>query len=200
MLSLVFWMLLLLLAPGAADAEKLYLKLGPPTSAPIGHVKFCGSHPQDCLPNGKSSVHLTPTLYAALAEAQGTVNSQIQPMTDLEMYGKNEFWSYPKSGKGDCEDYVLLKRKRLIERGWPGSALRLTMVRLRRSSQSLTASNSTEKHLVLAAVTDQGIFILDNMRSGIKEWHSTPYSYVKWTSASNPRLWVKLVDDRVLSR
>jgi transglutaminase-like cysteine proteinase BTLCP len=29
-----------------------------------------------------------------------------------------ERWSYPNDGYGDCEDYVLLKRRILIESGW----------------------------------------------------------------------------------
>ena len=61
----------------------------------------------------------------------------------MEVYGRVEFWTYPKSGKGDCDDYVLLKRKLLMKRGWPGSALRLTAVMLGSSSQSFTAGNST---------------------------------------------------------
>jgi hypothetical protein len=32
-------------------------------------------------------------------------------MTDLEHWGTIEKWSYPDDGYGDCEDYVLLKRR-----------------------------------------------------------------------------------------
>jgi len=40
-----------------------------------------------------------------------------------------ERWSYPDDGYGDCEDYALLKRRMLIEAGWPREALLLTLVR-----------------------------------------------------------------------
>ena len=197
MYRLLLCEVLILLATGHAYAGDPYLKEGPPTSALIGHVEFCRRHPQECRPHEKSNIHLTPTLSAALAEVQETVNSQVQAATDLELYGRVEFWTYPKSGKGDCEDYVLLKRKLLMKRGWPGSALRLTLVREDSRKEVVGSVNGIEYHLVLAAVTDHGIYILDNKRPDVEEWHATPYTYVKWTSGSNPRLWVQLIDQRI---
>ena len=43
------------------------------------------------------------------------VNDSIAPVTDLEHWGVVEKWSYPDDGYGDCEDYVLLKRRMLIQ-------------------------------------------------------------------------------------
>jgi hypothetical protein len=35
-------------------------------------------------------------------------------MNDFDIYGKDEVWAYPdKIGVGDCEDYVLEKRRQL---------------------------------------------------------------------------------------
>ena len=34
------------------------------------------------------------------------------PMTDQDLYGRDEVWAYPADA-GDCEDFVLLKRKKL---------------------------------------------------------------------------------------
>ncbi len=42
-----------------------------------------------------------------------------------------EKWSYPEDGKGDCEDYVLLKRRMLMQAGWLREALLITVVRER---------------------------------------------------------------------
>jgi len=47
-------------------------------------------------------------------------------VTDLENWGVVERWSHPDDGYGDCEDYALLKRRMLIEAGWPREALLLT--------------------------------------------------------------------------
>jgi hypothetical protein len=41
-----------------------------------------------------------------------------KPMTDLDHWGVVERWNYPDDGYGDCEDYVLLKRRLLIQLGW----------------------------------------------------------------------------------
>jgi predicted transglutaminase-like cysteine proteinase len=41
----------------------------------------------------------------------------------LSTGGTIEKWSYPDDGYGDYEDYVLLKRRMLIQAGWPREAL-----------------------------------------------------------------------------
>jgi predicted transglutaminase-like cysteine proteinase len=104
-------------------------------------------------------------------------------VTDLELYGKVEYWNYPTSGKGDCEDYVLLKRRMLIERGWPESTLLITVVR----------DENGEGHAVLTARTDAGDLVLDNKRQDIVRWTDTPYIYVKQQSEGNPLVWASLM-------
>ena len=47
------------------------------------------------------------------------VNTTVEPVTDQDNYGVAERWTYPTNGRGDCEDYVLLKRKLLVSAGWP---------------------------------------------------------------------------------
>jgi len=56
------------------------------------------------------------------------VNDTVKPMTDLEHHGVAEKWACPNDGYGDCEDYVLAKRRILIEAGWPREALLITVV------------------------------------------------------------------------
>ena len=48
-------------------------------------------------------------------------------MTDMDHWGVIEKWSLPTDGYGDCEDYVLMKRKMLIDAGWPREALLITV-------------------------------------------------------------------------
>ena len=50
-------------------------------------------------------------------------------MTDMDHWGMIDRWNYPDDGYGDCEDYVLQKRKMLIQAGWPREALLITVVR-----------------------------------------------------------------------
>ena len=97
-----------------------------------------------------------------------------------------EKWSYPDDGYGDCEDYVLLKRRMLIEAGWPRSALLITVVRDRKG----------DGHAVLTVRTDKGEYILDNQNDKILPWSDTGYRFVKRQSQSDPNTWVALGDPR----
>jgi predicted transglutaminase-like cysteine proteinase len=155
------------------------------TLPPIGYVTFCREHDAECRPETSYTdrVQLTTTKRRELEQVNSYVNGTIKPVTDLDLYGKVEFWTYPTAGKGDCEDYVLLKRRMLIERGWPESTLLITVVR----------DENNEGHAVLTARTDAGDLILDNKRADIVRWTETPYAYIKQQSGSNPLVWTSLL-------
>jgi predicted transglutaminase-like cysteine proteinase len=97
-----------------------------------------------------------------------------------------ERWNYPDDGYGDCEDYVLLKRRMLMQAGWPREALLITVVRDKKG----------EGHAVLTVKTDRGEFILDNQEEEVLLWYETGYRFVKRQSQSNPNVWVSLGDPR----
>jgi predicted transglutaminase-like cysteine proteinase len=61
---------------------------------------------------------LSPEAWKDLVRVNNWVNETIKPLTDLEHWGVVERWSYPNDGYGDCEDYVLLKRRMLSGRQW----------------------------------------------------------------------------------
>jgi predicted transglutaminase-like cysteine proteinase len=82
----------------------------------------------------------------------------------MEIYGQAEYWTILTT-KGDC-GLALLKRKRLMARGWPATALLMTVVR----------DEKGEGHAVLTARTLQGDFILDNKIDEVKVWHRTATS------------------------
>ena len=103
-------------------------------------------------------------------------------MTDLEHWGVVEKWSYPDDGYGDCEDYVLLKRRMLMQAGWPRSALLITVVR----------DQNGDGHAVLTVRSNKGEFILDNQNEKIVLWSETGYRFVKRQSQSDPNVWVLL--------
>jgi predicted transglutaminase-like cysteine proteinase len=107
-------------------------------------------------------------------------------MTDMDHWGVVEKWSYPDDGYGDCEDYVLLKRKMLMQAGWPSEALLITVVR----------EKNGDGHAVLTAKTDKGEFVLDNQNPDILLWSETNYRFVKRQSQLDPNLWVSLGDPR----
>ena len=114
------------------------------------------------------------------------VNAHVKPMTDMEHWGVVERWNYPDDGYGDCEDYVLQKRKLLIQAGWPREALLITVVR----------DKHGDGHAVLTVKTDKGEFVLDNQNDQILLWSDTGYRFVKRQSQSDPNAWIALGEPR----
>ena len=129
---------------------------------------------------------LTSKAWRDLVQVNAWVNNAIKPMTDLDHWGVVEKWSYPDDGYGDCEDYVLLKRRMLMEAGWPREALLITVVR----------EANGNGHAVLTVKTDKGELILDNQNDDIRLWSDTGYRFVKRQSQADPNVWVSLGDPR----
>ena len=100
------------------------------TSQPIGHYEFCQKYSDECNIRNKMTPPPRVTEYGwgVIREINTSVNTTIVAMTDQEIYGKDEVWEYPTTA-GDCEDFVLLKRKKLIERGFSVADLLITVVR-----------------------------------------------------------------------
>jgi predicted transglutaminase-like cysteine proteinase len=178
---------------GAASAQAspprpVYVSVGETTRPPIGWVEFCNENQRDCAARRSQprDVVLTLKVWKDLVRVNKWVNDTIKPVTDLEHWGVVERWSYPDDGKGDCEDYVLLKRRLLIEAGWPREALLITVVRDKKG----------EGHAVLTVKTDRGDFILDNQAEEILAWYDTGYRFVKRQSQSDQNVWVSLGDPR----
>ena len=170
--------------PIAAPASKRMAPYGR-AEAPIGYQEFCRVRAIDCLPQGPvlERVLLTSDKWRDLVSLNKEVNESIKPISDMAQYGVIERWTYPDLGMGDCEDYVLLKRRKLMEMGWPQSALLITVVR----------DENGEGHAILTARTTRGDYILDNKHSRILSWQRTPYMYIKRQSGKDPRQWVSLV-------
>ena len=178
------------LAPGALASHErlLFIATGAPARSPIGWVEFCAEHTEECdvKPLEARDVVLTPKAWKDLAHVNDWVNEHIKPLTDLEHWGVVERWSYPDDGYGDCEDYVLQKRKMLIQAGWPREALLITVVRDKRG----------DGHAILTVKTDRGEFVLDNQTDQILLWSDTGYRFVKRQSQADPNVWVSLGESR----
>ncbi|SFB37098.1 Predicted transglutaminase-like cysteine proteinase [Rhizobium sp. NFR07] len=157
---------------------------------PIGHYEFCQTYASECQPLGRDAgpAKLTEDKWKTLLDVNYTVNTSITPMTDQEIYGVEERWAYPRT-VGDCEDFVLLKRKMLMAKGFDASALLITVV----------LQPSGEGHAVLTVRTDRGDYILDNMRNKVMIWTDTEYTYLKRQDSSDPSRWVKLQDGRAVA-
>jgi predicted transglutaminase-like cysteine proteinase len=174
--------------PGAAGQRVIYVSVGETSRPPIGWIEFCTEHPKECAtkPSAPRDVVLAPKAWKDLVRVNKWVNDSIKPVTDMDQWGVVERWSYPTTGKGDCEDYVLLKRRMLMQAGWPREALLITVVRDKKG----------DGHAVLTVKTDKGDFILDNQAEDVLLWSDTGYRFVKRQSQSDPNVWVALGDPR----
>ncbi|MCO5733837.1 transglutaminase-like cysteine peptidase [Rhizobium sp. SSA_523] len=176
----------LTLANGAFAAAGAMTVTGK-ANPPIGHYEFCKTYASECVPTvaDQGPMTLTEDKWRKILDVNYTVNTSITPMTDMEIYGVEERWAYPRT-VGDCEDFVLLKRKLLMSQGFSPADLLITVV----------LQPNGEGHAVLTVRTDRGDYILDNMRNKVMLWSDTEYTYLKRQSTSDPAAWVKLQDGR----
>ena len=153
------------------------------TAPPVGYVDYCARQPDECQPRGVSQpeVELSSERWRLLNEVNDYVNAKIRPAHDIDLHGVPERWSIPTDA-GDCEDYVLLKKRYLEELGFPAATLLITVV----------IEEQGGGHAVLSVRTTAGDFILDNRRDGIKRWSDTGYFFLKRQSQDNPLAWVAL--------
>jgi predicted transglutaminase-like cysteine proteinase len=170
--------------PAKPQGRTAYIPVGDITRAPIGWVEFCIRYKPECQtkPSVPRDIVLTPEAWSDMVKVNDWANENIKPITDLEHWGVVEEWDYPDDGYGDCEDYVLLKRRMLTQAGWPREALLITVVRDKKG----------DGHSVLTVKTNHGEFILDNQESQILAWNKTGYRFVKRQSQSDPNVWVAL--------
>jgi len=179
----------LMVSPANAASERaLFVSVGSQARAPIGWIEFCSEYAPECETNVLEArdVVLSTKAWKDLLRINKWVNDSIKPVTDLEHWGVVERWSYPDDGYGDCEDYVLLKRRMLMQAGWPRQALLITVVRDKRG----------DGHAVLTVKTDRGEFILDNQNEEVLLWSDTGYRFVKRQSQNDPNVWIALGDPR----
>ncbi len=173
--------------PVSAHAAGTSMRTGVITTQPVGHYQLCKRIPEECRQktSQKKPVTLTRKLWARMIEINNAFNISVAPRTDQEMWGQPEYWSYP-SYQGDCEDYVLAKRRALMDEGVPAGSLLITVVR----------QPNGDGHAVLTVRTNLGDYILDNMEPRILAWTDTDYRYLKRQSTGSSGKWVKIKDGR----
>lgn len=157
-------------------------------AAPIGWTDFCARYAGECevetLP--AQDMTLDGKGWRLLNAVNDAVNAEIEPITDQDHWGVVERWDYPADGKGDCEDFVLEKRRRLIAAGAPRQSLLVAVVRDRKG----------DGHAVLLVKTDRGDYALDNQANEILPWSETGYGFIKRQTQENPNRWVGLGEPR----
>jgi len=155
-----------------------------PAPAPAGFVSFCIRFASQCATNRQepNRAAMTASLWGELESVNDDVNQAIVPEDDLPHYGRAEYWTIPTDGKGDCEDYALTKRARLIALGVSERALRVAVVK--------TANG--EGHAVLTVATDHGDYVLDNLVGMVRSWDNTTYQWIERQDPDDLTQWVAL--------
>lgn len=167
----------------SASSPSRSMITGQITSQPIGHYEFCKSLPQECAMRTRPSTppKITDHGWSLIRDVNASVNHAIVPMTDEQIYGREEVWAYP-TDVGDCEDFVLLKRKKLMEAGFSVADLLITVVR----------KPDGEGHAVLTVRSQTGDFVLDNLNDDVKLWSETRYTFLKRQSSTDSGRWVTI--------
>ena len=157
---------------------------GTDAKPPSGFVAFCDRNPGECQPhrNQPSRIQFTEDLRETLEKVNIVVNRAVQPVDDSDHYGIAEFWTVPVDGEGDCEDYVLAKRKMLMLLGVPEPGLRIAVVMNPRKV----------RHAVLTVVTDRGDFVLDSIQNEILAPENTGYVWIERQDPASRTGWIAM--------
>ena len=191
----VFGLALLVLAfsmsaASAASNDKVLSEFGK-SRPPIGYVLFCKRGADECkTSDGKiERLTLTNENWNNINQVNAFVNSSIRPSSDIDLYHTTEYWAYPTTA-GDCEDYVLLKKRLLTKLGFNPDELLITVL----------LDEHGEGHAVLSVLTKDADLILDNRRNEILSVNQTNYKFLKRQSQLDPKQWVSLrkTDTQVL--
>ena len=191
----VFALCLMLAATGSQAASRTAvaaahipqataINVGETTLTPFGWVDFCNRYASECStqPLPAQDIVLSQKAWTLIRRINLLVNTMVQPLSDKEHWNVVDRWDLPTDGYGDCEDYVLMKRKLLMAEGLPRQALLVTIVK----------DEHGDGHAVLTVKTDRGEFILDNMRDSVKAWADLPYRFVKRQSQTDPNVWEQI--------
>jgi predicted transglutaminase-like cysteine proteinase len=167
--------------PRRLEANVYRIGFDTPALAPMAFVRFCMQYPQDCKVRRMAfrprPVALTKLRSAELTKVNRDVNRAIRPQENLNGVMAEEWLVAPR--EGDCNDYAVTKRHKLLELGWPSRSLLLAEV--------VVASG--EHHLVLVVRTREEDLVLDNLNWNVRPVSQIHYQWVRAQQAGNPKFW-----------
>jgi predicted transglutaminase-like cysteine proteinase len=153
-----------------------------------GFAQMCPRLPAECAQYDMTDpkrLAANDELFHDLITINTAVNKQVTYKSDPDHYGVIEYFNYPADGYGDCEDYALEKRRRLVELGFPRRAMLLAIV------DRPAAHWNNVLHLVLIVRTDHGDLVLDSMNPRISRLKLTGYKLVWVQSQTDPNVFDK---------
>lgn len=172
-----------------AVAQDAFLTARMTVSAPAGAQNLCGRFPFACLSSG-AETRVSDQQVDLAVRMNRQINRQVRSISDQAQYGTAEHWALPTARGGDCEDFALLKKKRLIEAGFDPRMLLISTV----------LDRDRVAHAVLVMRTSQGDFILDNLRDEVLHWRATGYTFLRMQDPSDPSRWTAVIDGGILRK
>ena len=164
-----------------AMADSPQMTLGKNALAPLAFIEFCLRKPNRCAPSEEiRRITFDDVNRRQVESVNRAVNRSIAPLTlplKLDMPWQDD------ATVGRCDAYALAKRSQLMDLKLPSSALLL----------AVGIVPTGEAHLVLIVVTDQGDFVLDNLRQNVTRWDRLSYQWIKRSSPKNPQYWQTIV-------
>lgn len=158
----------------------------PMVAAPPGFRDSCRRYDWLCQSAGRTEAPESLPTGEVLKRARRInrlVNFLVTEVTDPENYGVADYWTLPRNGSGDCEDFVLEKYRRLLEAGVPW----------RRLSIAIALDRNGDNHALLVVHTAEGDYVLDNLTSKVRLWSETPYRFLAMQSHDDPLMWEVVV-------
>ncbi|WP_240532718.1 transglutaminase-like cysteine peptidase [Nitratireductor indicus] len=159
----------------------------------------CGAS-SDCASKAKHLARVVTiakdkTFGEKLAAINIAVNKAVAYTSDRDNYGTMDYWAKPgeilSRGRGDCEDYAILKMAALNSAGIPMASMSIVILQDQRRQLF---------HAVLAVSTSKGHYILDNLHDRVMV--DTQLSdYLPLYSLSGERSWIhgKKVGERLVA-
>ncbi len=122
-------------------------------------------------------IQLTTENWQLIKKINSDVNNNTKYRTDMTLYQKLEYWEPSGGYEGDCEDYALEKRKRLLDcKLFDINDIRLATCWVEGKNGEIGEGGY---HAVLILVIENNDWVLDNRCSNPIKYHLLPYKWHK---------------------
>lgn len=158
------------------------------SAPPPGAVSLCRKYQWACS-NANAPVQNAASVLQAARQVNHLVNASVRLINDSTQYGREEYWTLPSQRGGDCEDFVLLKKQMLFERGVNANDLMIATV----------LDLNRESHAVLVLRTAHGDYVLDSQHNRVKTWRATGYTFLKMQNPNAMGRWNAILAGGLIS-
>lgn len=171
-------------APAAAQASsnKHLLASSHATLPPSGAAGLCQTYRWACTRDAGVR-KVSAQAGDVMVRVNRQVNRTIRYVPDERQFKTADHWSLPTARGGDCEDFALLKKQKLLEMGFPPQALLIATV----------LDKNRSGHAVLVVRTTDGDMVLDNATDRILPWAETGYFFLRMQDPKAPSRWISIV-------